>query len=129
MLTTPKTFGAALPQALIEPLSAIASQLIAYGMRVQLIPRHGDAIPIHCRTPQPPVDLGACLTAAEMRVARMVAAGSTNREIALGLSISVKTVEAHLTRIYRKTGISSRTLLAYRVAVEEVRSAPDAAAR
>jgi len=54
----------------------------------------------------------------------MVAAGSTNRDIALGLSISVKTVEAHLTRIYRKTGTCSRTLLAYRVAVEEVKPAP-----
>ncbi|TDD38150.1 helix-turn-helix transcriptional regulator [Actinomadura sp. KC06] len=52
------------------------------------------------------------LTASEERVAELVAAGASNREIAVALSVSVKTVEARLTRIYRKRGVRSRTQLA-----------------
>ncbi len=52
------------------------------------------------------------LTAAEGRVASLVVAGRTNREVAAQLYTSVATVEAHLTRIYRKIGVRSRTELA-----------------
>lgn len=52
------------------------------------------------------------LTAAETRVARLVAQGMSNREIAAKQFTSVGTVEAHLTRIYSKLGIRSRTDLA-----------------
>lgn len=55
------------------------------------------------------------LTAAETRVAALVAAGNTNREVAARLFTTVATVEAHLTRIYSKLGIRSRTELARRV--------------
>ena len=48
------------------------------------------------------------LTPTEERVVAMVVQGATNREIAGALSISVKTVEATLSRIYRKTGLHSR---------------------
>ncbi|MFH8367384.1 AAA family ATPase [Streptomyces sp. NPDC018031] len=44
----------------------------------------------------------------ERRVATLVLEGATNREIAARLFISVKTVEATLTRVYRKLGIRSR---------------------
>ncbi|WFB11825.1 LuxR C-terminal-related transcriptional regulator [Streptomyces sp. LX-29] len=44
----------------------------------------------------------------ERRVAGLVLEGATNREIAARLFISVKTVEATLTRVYRKLGIRSR---------------------
>jgi len=54
------------------------------------------------------------LTPSEGRVAELVAAGSTNREVADALFISVHTVEANLKRIYRKLGIRSRTELASR---------------
>ncbi|MGH2737626.1 MAG: LuxR C-terminal-related transcriptional regulator [Actinomycetota bacterium] len=54
------------------------------------------------------------LTPTEGRVAELVAAGSTNREVADALFISVHTVEANLKRIYRKLGIRSRTELASR---------------
>ena len=52
------------------------------------------------------------LTPTEERVAALVARGSTNREVADALFVSVHTVEAHLKRIYRKLGIRSRTELA-----------------
>ena len=52
------------------------------------------------------------LTPTEDRVAALVAAGSTNREVADALFVSVHTVEANLKRIYRKLGIRSRTELA-----------------
>lgn len=55
------------------------------------------------------------LTEAERRVAVLVAAGRTNREVAAELFTTVSTVEAHLTRIYRKLGVRSRTELARRV--------------
>ena len=52
------------------------------------------------------------LTPTEAKVAELVAAGSTNREVADALFVSVHTVEANLKRIYRKLGIRSRTELA-----------------
>ena len=48
------------------------------------------------------------LTSTERRVAALVAEGMQNKEIANTLFLSVATVEAHLTRIYRKLGIRSR---------------------
>ncbi|MEU7245590.1 helix-turn-helix domain-containing protein [Streptomyces sparsogenes] len=48
----------------------------------------------------------------ESEIVRMVRLGMPNRDIADTLVISVKTVEAHLTRIFRKTGVRSRTALA-----------------
>jgi DNA-binding NarL/FixJ family response regulator len=52
------------------------------------------------------------LTEAEVRVARLAAAGRTNREIAETLTISVRTVEGHLSVVYGKIRIRSRTELA-----------------
>ena len=52
------------------------------------------------------------LTPTERRVADLVAAGRSNPEIAATLYVSVKTVEANLTRIYRKLGLRSRVDLA-----------------
>lgn len=51
------------------------------------------------------------LTPSEQRVAELAAAGMTNRDIAAKLFISVKTVEANLTQIYRKLGVRSRAAL------------------
>ncbi|WP_406413113.1 AAA family ATPase [Streptomyces sp. NBC_01614] len=48
------------------------------------------------------------LASMERQVAALVMEGATNREIAARLFISVKTVEATLTRVYRKLGIRSR---------------------
>jgi DNA-binding CsgD family transcriptional regulator len=51
------------------------------------------------------------LTPTERRIADQVVAGRTNREIAGALFISVKTVEANLSRIFHKLGVRSRTQL------------------
>lgn len=51
------------------------------------------------------------LTTGESRITELVVEGATNREIADRLFVSVKTVEATLTRLYRKLGIRSRTQL------------------
>jgi len=64
--------------------------------------------------PAAPVDpIG--ITAAEARVAELVAAGRTNREVAHELFMSPKTVEAHLSRVYRKLGVRSRAELAHKL--------------
>lgn len=55
------------------------------------------------------------LTETERRVAELVASGHSNQETAAELFISVKTVEANLTRIYRKLAVRSRTELANRL--------------
>ncbi|MFC8662292.1 LuxR C-terminal-related transcriptional regulator [Streptomyces sp. NPDC057199] len=52
------------------------------------------------------------LTAQELQVARAIGDGLSNVEAATALFLSRKTVEAHLTRVYRKLGIRSRTDLA-----------------
>jgi DNA-binding CsgD family transcriptional regulator len=52
------------------------------------------------------------LSGTERRVADRVAAGLKNREIAQELYMSVGTVEAHLTRVYRKLNVRSRSALA-----------------
>lgn len=52
------------------------------------------------------------LTPAERRIAELVASGHSNPEIAASLYISIKTVEANLTRIYRKLGLRGRVDLA-----------------
>ena len=55
---------------------------------------------------------GGGLTPGEQRVADLVAGGLSNKEIAAQLYLSVSTVEAHLSRVYAKLGIRSRTQLA-----------------
>jgi DNA-binding CsgD family transcriptional regulator len=52
------------------------------------------------------------LTETERRVAALVAEGLANKEVAAALFVTVHTVEAHLSRIYRKLGIRSRRELA-----------------
>jgi len=52
------------------------------------------------------------LTAQELAVARLVAVGMSNRQVASELFISIKTVQFHLTHIYAKLGVGSRAELA-----------------
>jgi DNA-binding CsgD family transcriptional regulator/tetratricopeptide (TPR) repeat protein len=55
------------------------------------------------------------LTPQELQIARLVADGKTNRDVAATLFITQKTVEFHLTRIYRKLEIRSRSELVRRM--------------
>jgi len=59
----------------------------------------------------------AALTSQELVVARLAAAGRTNREIAGELVVSVKTVEYHLRNAFQKLGITRRRELAARLTV------------
>jgi DNA-binding CsgD family transcriptional regulator len=63
---------------------------------------------------EPEVDM-LVLSDAERRVAKFAARGLTNREIAGRLYLTPSTVEQHLTRIYRKLGVSSRVQLLSRL--------------
>jgi DNA-binding NarL/FixJ family response regulator len=55
-------------------------------------------------------------TSAEREVAALAVSGLTNREIAVRLFLSEKTIECHLSRAYRKVGVRSRTQLAAHLA-------------
>jgi DNA-binding CsgD family transcriptional regulator len=59
------------------------------------------------------------LSPTERRVAELVAEGRTNKEVAEALFVSVKTVEANLSRIYHKLGVRSRSELTRRLARSE----------
>ena len=81
-----------------KPFIAICDELLhSAGLRP---PSRGD-----------PLDL----TAQELAVARLVAAGRTNSEAGLELFITSRTVAFHLTNIYAKAGINSRRELAERL--------------
>ena len=58
---------------------------------------------------------GGVLTETERRVAELVVEGRSNKEVAAKLFVTVKAVEANLSRIYAKLGIRSRTELARRL--------------
>ena len=60
------------------------------------------------------------LTAQELAVARLVALGMSNRQVASELFVSVKTVQFHLGHIYAKLGLSSRAELAARFREHEL---------
>ena len=51
------------------------------------------------------------LTPREHEIAALAAEGVMNEEIARSLHVTVKTVETHLTRVYRKLGVTGRTEL------------------
>ncbi len=73
--------------------------------------RAGGLHPVRTEAGEPRSDE---LTPQEQSVAALVAGGMSNREVASELYLSVKTVQYHLTRIYGKLGIRSRTELAAR---------------
>jgi DNA-binding CsgD family transcriptional regulator len=69
------------------------------------------------RGPRP--ESGQGLTITERHVADLAVAGRTNNEIAAELFMGLRTVEAHLSRVYRKVGVRSRTGLSRALASPE----------
>jgi DNA-binding CsgD family transcriptional regulator len=67
---------------------------------------------------------GELLTERERAVARLIAAGASNPEIAQELFLSRKTVERHVSNVLKKVGVRNRAELAARVAELEVEGAP-----
>jgi len=67
------------------------------------------------------------LTVSELRVARLAAAGKSNREIAQELFITTKTASAHLSRAYRKLDVTRRGQLAEALASSTPAAGPEAA--
>jgi DNA-binding CsgD family transcriptional regulator len=66
----------------------------------------GEADRISGRRPQP-----SGLTPTEQQIAELAAAGRTNKEVAAEMHLSVKAVEANLSRVYRKLAIRGRSQL------------------
>jgi DNA-binding NarL/FixJ family response regulator len=75
--------------------------------------------------PAPAVSDGVPLTPREMQVARLVAGGRSNKEIAAELVIAQRTAEGHVERILTKLGFTSRAQVAAWVAA----SRPDGEGR
>ena len=65
------------------------------------------------------------LTPTELQVAELVASGCSNKEVAAQLFVSVRTVEANLSNIYRKLGIDSRAELAARFSTRPRPASPE----
>ena len=75
----------------------------------------------HQRKPRPAFGWAA-LTPTEVGVSRLVAEGLTNPEIGARLFISRRTVETHLSNVYRKLDISNRTMLVGALAANDGRA-------
>ena len=100
-----------------EIFAALGAQPFTRSARAQLAelgvrPRHGDDPDLRV------------LTIQELRVARAVAAGLSNREVASQLYLSPKTIEFHLSSIFAKLGVSSRHQLAARIPSRDVPAIP-----
>lgn len=64
----------------------------------------------HIRTAEPAPACG--LTRRELQVLRLVAAGATNKAVAVELSLSERTIDRHVSNIFGKLDVSSRTAAA-----------------
>lgn len=74
---------------------------------------------------RPRGDALASLSSREREIAGLVAAGSSNREVADALVLAPKTVERHVTNILAKLGARNRTELAGLFLADSVRDSPD----
>lgn len=88
--------------------SLAVQRLRALGVRTWR--RHGDTAP---------------LTARELEIASLVAAGDSNPEIAAALFLSRKTVERHVSNILRKAGARNRTELAAKIRLDRADEGAD----
>jgi non-specific serine/threonine protein kinase len=117
----PRTAAARRDDVLAAAASAlgarVADQLVERGSRLTLT----RAVEIALNElPATVADTGERLSEREMQVARFVAQGLSNREIAARLVISIRTAEGHVQRILTKRGFTSRTQVAAWAAQLEV---------
>ncbi|MEU1534746.1 LuxR C-terminal-related transcriptional regulator [Streptomyces fagopyri] len=61
----------------------------------------------------PEKDLGIPLSTREREIAMLIGPGLTNKQIAARMNISIKTVETHLGRIFKKLGVKSRAQVVF----------------
>jgi DNA-binding CsgD family transcriptional regulator len=81
------------------------------------------------RVPRPVLSGLESLTPSERRVADIVAQGLSNRDAAQALFVTEKTIEAHLSRAYRKLNIHSRNELTNALTTPESREPPNSGAQ
>ena len=119
MTEEPPTTSPGTPDPGVVPLLRRAE---AYAGEEGLWPLHARVAGLLARLGEQALPLAGraldVLTPAEQRVARLAARELTNRQVAAELEVSVKGVEWHLSRIYRKLGITSRAALATLLADE-----------
>jgi DNA-binding CsgD family transcriptional regulator len=107
----------------VEPLAELAAaELRAAGTRVQsragaqTTSSHQSMAMADAAPPGPMADPAcgpaAVLTAQQLQIATLVAGGATNREIAVALFISTRTVDYHMRNILARLGLRSRVDLA-----------------
>lgn len=71
---------------------------------------------VAARSERPPrLDWSTVLSEREVQVARLVAGGASNREVAEQLSITERTVKAHMSAIFEKLGLRDRLQLSLRI--------------
>jgi DNA-binding NarL/FixJ family response regulator len=70
--------------------------------------------------------LPANLTAREVEVLQLVAAGMTNRQIAVRMFLSEKTIARHLSNIFAKTNVSTRSAATAFAFAHDLVTGPDA---
>jgi DNA-binding CsgD family transcriptional regulator/predicted negative regulator of RcsB-dependent stress response len=95
-----------------EPLREGLEVAVECGAAVLAARAHDELVAAGARPRRDPIASRSTLTASELRVARMAAEGLRNREIAQALFLTEKTIEVHLTRVYGKLEIQSRSQLA-----------------
>jgi DNA-binding CsgD family transcriptional regulator len=108
-------YGAALRRARQKAaarmaLESAAGELDAIGARVWAEQARAELARVGGRPPS-----SGTLTTTERRVAELVGQGLQTKQVAARLFVSPKTVEGHLSRIYAKLGVTSRTELAHRL--------------
>jgi len=94
-----------------EMLTAMGAGAFAERARVELLAT-GE------RARQRTAEAAEELTPQEAQIARLVSEGDSNRDIAAQLFLSPSTVDYHLRKVFRKTGVTSRTQLAHTMAAD-----------
>lgn len=100
------------PQTAREPLARALALASACGAGPLERRARAELVAVGARPRRSAVTGPEALTRRERQVAELAAAGRSNREVAQELYLTKRTVETHLTRVYRKLGIGSRAQLA-----------------